>query len=232
MYLNQESWLYQQSAQLHMIWGVFAKICIEFNKICIIGVKICVYIYKCALNSKCKNRDQQNVNITQVKHQGAGNILVQCGVFHYNKKLQATCHINFLHILQYFFMKYFLFGCWICSPGKQSWWFTYKRVMKYLHVHCWIMFSWQVITTNWHANHEVHALLKHTPLPKMNLNAHDDVLTLLEHIPLVSTYMPMMMYLHAHDDVLTCPWWCTYTVETYLLVSYHYDVLKLLEHIS
>lgn len=73
-----------------------------------IGVKICVYIYKCALNSKCKNGDQQNVNITQVKPR-CRKYPGSMWCFHYNKKLQATCHINFLHILQYFFMKYFLF---------------------------------------------------------------------------------------------------------------------------
>ena len=78
-----------------------------------IGVKICVYIYKCALNSKCKNGDQQNVNITQVNTKVQEISRFNVVFFHYNKKLQATCHINFLHILQYFFMKYFLFGCWI-----------------------------------------------------------------------------------------------------------------------
>ena len=233
MYLNQESWLYQQSAQLHMIWGVFAKICIEFNKICIFGVKICVYIYKCALNSKCKNRDQQNVNITQVKTPRCRKYPGSMWCFFITIKSYKPHATSISYIYcNIFSWNTFYLDVGSCSPGKQSWWFTYKRVMKYLHVHCWIMFSWQVITTNWHANHEVHALLKHTPLPKMNLNAHDDVLTLLEHIPLVSTYVPMMMYLHAHDDVLTYPWLCTYTVETYLLVSYHYDVLKLLEHIS
>lgn len=74
-----------------------------------IGVKICIYIYKCAMNSKCKNRDQQNVNITQVKSKVQEISWFNVVFFHYNKKLQATCHINFLHILQYFFMKYFLF---------------------------------------------------------------------------------------------------------------------------
>ena len=140
--------------------------------------------------------------------------------FHYNKKLQATCHINFLHILQYFFMKYFLFGCWI-------------------------MFSWQAIMMIYLQT--CYEVLTCTLLDYVLLASNHDKLTCQSWSTCtVETYSPAKdelkcpwwctytvgtyspgKHLHAHDDVLTCPWWCTYIPMMMYLHCWNISLSKL-----